>query len=477
MLLSQKLANFSKGQADMLRKGMGKKKKDIIDALYPKFVDGCVENGHDKKTVDKIWKDWEAFASYAFNKSHSTCYAWVAYQTAYLKAHYPAEYMASVLSNNMGNIESVTFFMEECRRMGIPVLGPDVNESGVRFRVNKEGAIRFGLAAIKGVGRAAVESLIEERQANGSFSSIFDLVERVDLRALNKKNLENLAFGGAFDGFGNMHRAQYFAPSIKEQPFLDTAVKFGNAMKNSESSNQQSLFGGDMAVEIPTPPIPTCEPWTNLEQLAREKEVVGMYISGHPLDDFKLELRSFCSKGGLSLLKDLPTVNNRDLQFGGIVTEAVHRMTKNGRPFGMLTLEDYNHAERFFLFGEDYVRLKEYLNTGWFLYVTGRVGMRKFSKDPNELEFKISDISLLNEVREKKAKRLHLDVDLPMLTEELTTELEQALTSHKGAFSLRVHIKHKNTKLTMPSQSLMVDMSNELLDTLEKLHGVEVRVE
>ncbi|MGC6531498.1 MAG: DNA polymerase III subunit alpha [Flavobacteriales bacterium] len=477
MLLSQKLANFSKGQADMLRKGMGKKKKDIIDALYPKFVDGCVENGHDKKTVDKIWKDWEAFASYAFNKSHSTCYAWVAYQTAYLKAHYPAEYMASVLSNNMGNIESVTFFMEECRRMGIPVLGPDVNESGVRFRVNKEGAIRFGLAAIKGVGRAAVESLIEERQANGSFSSIFDLVERVDLRALNKKNLENLAFGGAFDGFGNMHRAQYFAPSIKEQPFLDTAVKFGNAMKNSESSNQQSLFGGDMAVEIPTPPIPTCEPWTNLEQLAREKEVVGMYISGHPLDDFKLELRSFCSKGGLSLLKDLPTVNNRDLQFGGIVTEAVHRMTKNGRPFGMLTLEDYNHAERFFLFGEDYVRLKEYLNTGWFLYVTGRVGTRKFSKDPNELEFKISDISLLNEVREKKAKRLHLDVDLPMLTEELTTELEQALTSHKGAFSLRVHIKHKNTKLTMPSQSLMVDMSNELLDTLEKLHGVEVRVE
>lgn len=477
MLLSQKLANFSKGQADMLRKGMGKKKKDIIDALYPKFVDGCVENGHDKKTVDKIWKDWEAFASYAFNKSHSTCYAWVAYQTAYLKAHYPAEYMASVLSNNMGNIESVTFFMEECRRMGIPVLGPDVNESGVRFRVNKEGAIRFGLAAIKGVGRAAVESLIEERQANGSFSSIFDLVERVDLRALNKKNLENLAFGGAFDGFGNMHRAQYFAPSIKEQPFLDTAVKFGNAMKNSESSNQQSLFGGDMAVEIPTPPIPTCEPWTNLEQLAREKEVVGMYISGHPLDDFKLELRSFCSKGGLSLLKDLPTVNNRDLQFGGIVTEAVHRMTKNGRPFGMLTLEDYDHAERFFLFGEDYVRLKEYLNTGWFLYVTGRVGTRKFSKDPNELEFKISDISLLNEVREKKAKRLHLDVDLPMLTEELTTELEQALTSHKGAFSLRVHIKHKNTKLTMPSQSLMVDMSNELLDTLEKLHGVEVRVE
>ncbi len=477
MLLSQKLANFSKGQADMLRKGMGKKKKDIIDALYPKFVDGCVENGHDKKTVDKIWKDWEAFASYAFNKSHSTCYAWVAYQTAYLKAHYPAEYMASVLSNNMGNIESVTFFMEECRRMGIRVLGPDVNESGVRFRVNKEGAIRFGLAAIKGVGRAAVESLIEERQANGSFSSIFDLVERVDLRALNKKNLENLAFGGAFDGFGNMHRAQYFAPSIKEQPFLDTAVKFGNAMKNSESSNQQSLFGGDMAVEIPTPPIPTCEPWTNLEQLAREKEVVGMYISGHPLDDFKLELRSFCSKGGLSLLKDLPTVNNRDLQFGGIVTEAVHRMTKNGRPFGMLTLEDYNHAERFFLFGEDYVRLKEYLNTGWFLYVTGRVGTRKFSKDPNELEFKISDISLLNEVREKKAKRLHLDVDLPMLTEELTTELEQALTSHKGAFSLRVHIKHKNNKLTMPSQSLMVDMSNELLDILEKLQGVEVRVE
>ena len=477
MLLSQKLAGFSKGEADMLRKGMGKKKKEIIDALYPKFVEGCKSNGHDVKVVDKIWKDWEAFASYAFNKSHSTCYAWVAYQTAYLKAHYPGEYMASVLSNNMGNIESVTFFMEECRRMGMQVLGPDVNESGIRFRVNKEGAIRFGMAAIKGVGRAAVESLIEERDGRGSYSSIFDMVERVDLRAVNKKTFENLAFAGAFDGFKNMHRAQYFALGAKEQPFIDSVVRFGNALKNQEASNQQSLFGGELAVEMPTPPVPSCERWSNLEQLSREKEVVGVYISGHPLDDFKLEIRSFCSKGGLSLLKDLEPINNRELQFGGIVTESAHRLTKTGKPFGMFTVEDYDHAERFFLFGDDYVRLKEYLVQGWFLYIQGRVGTRKFSKDPNELEFKISDLSLLTEVREKKAKRLHLNVDLPLLNEEVTGNLTRLLTAHPGNFSLKVHVRHAGVALTMPSQTLTVDLSNELLDELEKVSGVEVKVE
>lgn len=477
MLLSQKLAGFSKGQADMLRKGMGKKKKKIIDELYPKFIDGCLANGHPREVIDKIWKDWEAFASYAFNKSHSTCYAWVAYQTAYLKAHYPSEYMASVLSNNMDNIETVTFFMEECKRMGIAVLGPDVNESGVRFRVNESGAVRFGMAAIKGVGRNAVQAIIDEREANGSFSSIFDVVERVDLRTVNRKTLENLAAAGAFDGFGNMHRAQYFATNEKETPFLETAVRFGNAMKNNESSAQQSLFGGDTAVEIPTPPVPSAEPWTNLEQLGREKEVVGIYISGHPLDDFKLELRSFCTKGGLSLLKDLAGVANRELQFGGVVTKAEHRTTKHGKPFGTLTLEDYDHSKEFFLFGEDYVRLKEYLNSGWFLHVTGKVAPRKFSKDPNDLEYRISDINLLTEIREKRAKRLHLNVDLPLVTEALNNELEALLTKHKGSFSLRVHIAHGDIKLEMPSQSIMVDLSNELLEELERMSGVEAVVE
>ena len=313
MLLSQSLAGFTKGEADVLRKAMGKKIMSLLEELKPKFISQAMEKGHPEDKLEKIWKDWEAFAAYAFNKSHSTCYAWVAYQTAYLKAHYPAEYMASVLSNNMNDIKSVTFFMEECKRAGIEVLGPDVNESMSGFFVNKEGKIRFGLNAIKGTGGVAVEDIIAEREENGAFDDFWDFTRRVNLRTVNKKTFESLVLGGAFDSF-DYHRAQYFH-EVEGQTLIEKGIKYGGAFKNQQDSSQASLFGGSDAAELATPKVPSCEEWSGIDKLKREKEVVGIYISGHPLDQFKIELKSFC-RGTISHLKKPRSYKRARVDFG-----------------------------------------------------------------------------------------------------------------------------------------------------------------
>jgi len=477
MLLSQKLADFTKGEADVLRKAMGKKQHETLAKMKPKFIEQAGAKGHDKKVLEKVWKDWEAFASYAFNKSHSTCYAWIAFQTAYLKAHYPAEYMAAVLSNNMNDIKQVTFFMEECKRMGAPVLGPCVNESSMRFSVNKKGEIRFGLAAIKGVGGAAVDSIIEERKKDGLYRSIYDMARRVDLRAANKRVWESLAYGGGFDSFQGNYRAQYFAPNNKGVPFFETLLKYGNAWKNGQNSNQHSLFGDDDAAEIPEPAMSAAEPWGTLEKLSKEKEVVGIYISGHPLDDFRLEIDNFCSPGGLSLLQNVDDHNGKTMRFAGIVSEANHRMTKNGKPFGVLTMEDYQDSNSFFIFGDEYVKFREYLVEGWFLFVQGKVQQRKWSKDPNEVEFKINSIELLTDIKERMAKHLNLKVSLMDINESFTDKINSLFEKHPGKCRVKFQVKNLETRITMPSKNVKVELSKELISELESMSEVEYEVE
>ena len=325
MLLSQKLADFTKGEADVLRKAMGKKQRAVLDKMKPKFISQASAKGLDSEKLEKIWTDWEKFASYAFNKSHSTCYAWIAYQTAYLKAHYPAEYMAAVLSNNMNDIKQVTFFMEEAKRMKMNVLGPDVNESYYKFSVNKDNAIRFGMGAIKGVGHGAVKTIVQERKSNGIYRSIFDLAKRIDLRAANKKAFENLANAGSFDCFSNTHRAQYFYDEGDGVTFLEKTLKYAHRFQDNQNSAQVSLFGEASEVQFPEPELPPCNNWATMEKLAREKEVVGIYISGHPLDDFKIEMQNFCNVT-VSIFENITPLINKEINFGGVVTDIEHRV-------------------------------------------------------------------------------------------------------------------------------------------------------
>jgi len=474
MLLSQKLAGFTKGEADMLRKAMGKKIFALLEQMKPKFIDGGKERGHDPKILEKVWKDWEAFAAYAFNKSHSTCYAWIAFQTAYLKAHYPAEYMASVLSNNMNDIKSVTFFMEECRRMGVSVLGPDVNESNYKFTVNDRGEIRFGLGAIKGVGGGAVEAIVNERKENGPFNSIFDLTKRIDLRAANKKTLEGLVLAGGFDSFKTIHRAQYFAID-GSGTVLEKAIKYGNSIQGSADSSQVSMFGEDSGVEIPEPKIPLAPEWTGLEALSREKEVVGIYISGHPLDDFKIEVTQFCN-AQVSHTLQLDKFFGKELKFAGIMTVADHRITRKGTPFGSFELEDYSGASKFFLFGEDYLKMKHFLSIGNFIYAKGRIQQRKYRED--EKEFKIQSLELLTDIREKLAQGVALSVSAKSVTDQLIEEVEDILSQHKGNHQVKFTIYDHLEKVVvnMPSRSWRVSISNELLEHLEKIEDLEYKI-
>src|SRR6056297_59654 len=369
MLLSQKLAGFSKGQADSLRKAMGKKKKDLMEQLKEKFTAGCKQNGFDIKIVNKIWNDWESFAQYAFNKSHSTCYAYVSYQTAYLKAHFPAEYMAAVLSRNTTNIEKVTLFMDECRRMGIRVLGPDVNESKLKFNVNDEGNIRFGLSAIKGVGESAAEKIITERENRGHYRDIYDFIERVDLHSVNKKSIESLAMAGAFDNLGNINRSQYFAENGKEITFIETLVRYGSKYQNDKNTQQQSLFGDSSAVEISKPQIPEASEWDKLVKLNKEKDLVGIYISAHPLDDFKIEMEHFVRTELKDLNSDFNSFKNKELIVGGIVTSVKHAVSKNNKHYGRFTLQDYTDSYEFFLFGKDYQEFRKFLYQDYALLV------------------------------------------------------------------------------------------------------------
>ncbi|GAB3335408.1 DNA polymerase III subunit alpha [Marivirga atlantica] len=476
MLLSQKLAGFTKGEADVLRKAMGKKIFSLLEQLKPKFINQGAERGHAKDKLEKIWKDWEAFAAYAFNKSHSTCYAWVAYQTAYLKAHYPAEYMASVLSNNMNNITDVTFFMEECKRMELQVLGPDVNESKSGFTVNDAGQIRFGLGAIKGAGGAAVESIIDERQANGTYKDIFDFAERISAKSVNKKTFEALAMGGGFDCFSEVHRRQFLEAASDGSNLIEKVVKYAQKVTQEKNSSQTSLFGGDGGVAIPPPKVEDMEPYSELHKLNIEKEVVGLYISGHPLDEFRFEMDSFCNSA-VADLNDLETLAAKnEVKVGGIITAIAHRTTKNGKPFGTITLEDYAGSFTFFLFGDDYLAHKQFMENGWFIFVSGRVTRRKWGNQ--ELEFKISNIELLSELRGKRSKGLRISVDLNDINEAMIMELDNLCQTFKGECSVQLQITNKNDGYLIDTMSrkYKVDPTNELIAGLQRLPELSYKI-
>jgi DNA polymerase-3 subunit alpha len=466
MLLSQKLAGFTKGEADTLRKAMGKKQKDVLDKMKPAFLERGAEKGHDVIKLEKIWKDWEAFASYAFNKSHSTCYAWIAYQTAYLKANHPAEYMASVLSNNMNDIKQVSFFMEECKRMEIPVLGPDVNESKYNFTVNKEGAIRFGLGAIKGLGSAPVENIIHERSEKGPFVSIFDFAKRVSLRACNKKAFESLAYGGGFDSFKGVHRAQYFQEDNSGRIFLENIIRFGASFQENESSSQVSMFGEGSGTKMPEPEIPKAQEWSSMYKLKREKEVVGIFISGHPLDDFRMEVDAFCN-GNVAMLNDMPSYKGREVLIASIVGEAEHRFTKNGDPFGTLILEDYTDSFKLFLWNENYLKFKHFLQPNIFIAIRGRIEVPPRRK---ELEFVVNSIEMLQDLREIKANAVNIKVSSKELTQSMITDLHKLFNEHNGKCTLNFTVFDPldGIEVQMPARTLKVNPSNELFNELKK---------
>ena len=471
MRLSQLLANFTKGEADMLRKAMGKKIFALLEKLKPKFLDGCESNGHDRKKAEKIWTDWEAFASYAFNKSHSTCYAYIAFQTAYLKAHYPAEYMASVLSNNMNDIKTVTFFMEECKRMGIEVLGPDVNESEYKFTVNEKGAVRFGMGAIKGVGEGAVEAIVSERDENGDYISIFDLAKRINLQAANKKAFENMALGGGFDSFEGIHRAQYLQLDVKGEPFITKAMKFGSAYQQSKESAQVSLFGEDSDVQIPEPIIPPCEPWGNLEELARERDVVGLYISGHPLDDYKTEIKHFTNAGMVDF-RDMGKMMNKEVKFAGILSEVNHLTAKNGNGFGKFIVSDYNDSHSFMMFGEEYMRFKHMLMDGAFLYF--KTMIVPSWGDMTKPKPKWNSIQLLSEVMTQMVNKITLSFSINSINEDTIMELNNLLEHNPGDHRINFEIvdPEENIKIDLNSNNRKVKIDKDFIKYLEQIDNV-----
>jgi len=475
MLLSQKLAGFTKGDADVLRKAMGKKDRATLDKMKGKFLEGTAERGFDAKVCEKIWTDWEAFAQYAFNKSHSTCYAFVAYQTAWLKANYPSEYMASVLTHSQGSIDKITFFMEECRRMGISVLGPDVNESQLQFSVNKQGQIRFGLGAVKGVGEAAVEALVADRQANGPYKDIYELMRRVNLRAANRKALESLAYAGAFDGFPKSHRAHFFHSAGEGKPsFLETLVRYGQQSQDGADSAQVNMFGeSDDAAGIPEPTLPAIDPWSALEQLHYEKEVIGFYLSGHPLDDHRLEIKYLCNTT-LPDLKELDKLAGRDLTFAGIVTKAEHRIAKSGKPFGSLSLEDHSGTHEFMFFSEDYMKFKLYLQTGALLLVKGKAMARTWGRDEGQMELKVYNIDLLGDAREKYITKLNLKLDADRVDDALARELGQLLKASPGKCRVSIQLVSEQEKMALeaPTKGISVAVSEDLIRSLDGLPEV-----
>ncbi|MDG1041713.1 MAG: DNA polymerase III subunit alpha, partial [Flavobacteriaceae bacterium] len=471
MLLSQKLADFTKGEADVLRKAMGKKQIAVLDKMKPKFINQAAAKGMAADKLEKIWTDWEKFASYAFNKSHSTCYAWIAYQTAYLKAHYPAEYMAAVLSNNMNDIKQVTFFMEECKRMKLNVLGPDVNESYYKFSVNKDNAVRFGMGAIKGVGHGAVKTIVEHRKNEGPYTSIFDLAKRIDLRAANKKAFENLANAGGFDCFPNTHRAQYFQDDGDGITFLEKTIKYANRYQENKNSAQVSLFGESSNVQIEEPEIPPCETWGTMEKLAREKEVVGIYISGHPLDDFKLEMQNFCN-GDISVFHDMPSFINKEISFGGVVTDVQHRVSKQGKGWGTFTIEDYMNSHEFRIFGEEYLKFKHFLMPNNFVFVRALIREGWTNRDTGakgDPRLQFNSFQLLHDVMESYAKKLAIQLNIKEISEEKVQNIKVLLQMHSGKHNLKfvIYDDEEELKLEMGSRSQKIKISQELLEELK----------
>ncbi|MEC8514778.1 MAG: DNA polymerase III subunit alpha, partial [Bacteroidota bacterium] len=476
MLLSQKLAGFTKGEADTLRKAMGKKNFELLSKMKPQFLQQGGERGHDAEILEKIWKDWEKFASYAFNKSHSTCYALIAYQTAYLKAHYPAQYMAAVLSNNMNDIKTVTFFMEECNRMGMKVLGPDVNESWYKFAVNEKGEIRFGLGAIKGVGHGPVKNIVEKRKEEGKFHSIFDFVKKVSLKDCNKRVLESLAMAGAFDSFVGVHRAQYFGLDEHQQTLIEKSIKFGQAFQAKNNTNQASLFDAfGETVELAEPQIPHVEEWSTFELLTKEKDVVGIYITGHPLQDYKLELNYFCDINLKVLNEKLQELPEREFSFIGLANSAANLESRRGTKYGVLELQDIEGQMEFRLFGEQYLKFMHFLVPGNFLHIKGKVQQRPkyYKSDEFQKEFRIQQIELLDDVREKLTASLYVRWDYEEMKKDCISSIEKLIKNHKGKKQLIFELLDKESKsfITLNSRKFQTNVSNDFLAGLQNLDG------
>lgn len=479
MLLSRQLANFTRGQSDALRKAMGKKKKDIVDQMKPLFIAGGEKNGHDAKILEKIWSDWEKFASYAFNKSHATCYSWVAYQTAYLKAHYPAEYMAALMTRRFSDIGEITKLMEECKSMGIPTLGPDVNESYVEFGVNKKGEIRFGLSAIKGMGSAAAEAIVKERQANGPYKDIYDFVERVNLRDVNRKALESLALSGGFDCF-SLIREQYFAVNNKGDVFLDILIRFGQQYQMDKSSAANSLFGEMQAdIAIVVPPVPQAEAWSSIEKLYKEKELVGIYLSAHPLDDYSLILNKMCNTtcaevGDRDLREQL--ASREDITFGGIVTKVTQRFSKRGEPFGVVTIEDFNGPGELALFGEEWGRWNGRLTEGCSVFVTAKCS--KKYQNSQYYSLTISNIEYLQTVKDNRIERFTISINSDVINDVTVDDILSMITDTEGRTKLYInlHDEQSGANILLFARSQGIEVKKNLVDYITETQGMSYTV-
>ena len=475
MLLSRLLADFTRGQSDELRKAMGKKLIDKMNALKEKFLAGGKKNGHAEKTLNKIWADWEKFASYAFNKSHATCYSWIAYQTAWLKANYPSEYMAAVLSRNLSNITEITKFMDECKYMGMNVLGPDINESYLKFSVNKAGDIRFGMAAIKGVGSGAVNDIIKERTLNGPYKTIFDLVERVNLSSCNKKNIESLALAGAFDNFPEITREQFFETNAKGETFIDQLVRYGNMYQIDKAQATNSLFGGDDIVLPTHPEIPKAEKWSDLERLNKERELIGIYLSAHPLDEYAIALKYGCNVG-MADIEDKEALRNKEVTFGGLVCAAREGITKNGKPYMIIKIEDFTGSGEIPLFGDDYINFSKYGRLGLYVYVKARVQGRRFNE--NQLELKIVSIQLLPDVKDQVIEKITITLPIHEMNAQMVEELSTLTKNNVGNSLLYFEIVdgERNMKVELFARGLKINIRKELIDYLEENENIVFKV-
>jgi DNA polymerase-3 subunit alpha len=476
MLLSRQLADFTRGESDALRKAMGKKKKDIVDAMKPKFIDGGVKNGHDPKVLEKIWADWEKFASYAFNKSHAACYSWVAYQTAYLKANYPAEFMAAIMSRRRDQITEITKLMDECKSMGIATLGPDVNESYEKFGVNHHGEIRFGLGAIKGMGESAAQAIISEREKNGPYKTVFDFAQRVNLSNVNKKAFESLALSGGFDSFG-ISRESYFATNNKGETFLDMLVRYGQLYQTEKAQAQNSLFGGFDDIEIATPVVPKNDiRWSDIERLNKERELVGIYLSAHPLDEYKIILDNLCN-AKCADLADISKLNGReDILLGGIVTAVRQKFTKSGEPCGFITVEDFEGSGEIPLFGQDWGRWNGMFTEGASVYVTAKLQPRFMHS--NQMEFKVQNVEYLQRVKEKAVERITISMNTDLLDNQVVADLNEIIHSNPGKTQLFFQLRDSRgiNHVLLRSKTCGVDVRHTLIDYIDKVDGLDYHI-
>ena len=476
MLLSRQLADFTRGESDALRKAMGKKKKAIVDAMKPKFIEGGKKNGHDPKVLEKIWGDWEKFASYAFNKSHATCYSWVSYQTAYLKAHYPAEYMAAVMSRNLDNINEITKLMDECRAMGIPTLGPDVNESRGKFSANKKGEIRFGISAIKGVGGAAAEAIINEREKNGPYKDIFDFIHRINLSSCNRKCIESLVLSGGFDGFGVMKREDFFAKNAKGETFIDTLMRYGQLYQTEMAEMRNSLFGDENAVEIATPPILKGEPWSDIERLNKERELVGIYLSAHPLDEYKVILDNLCNTPCQEIDDTQKLATREDIVIGGIVTGIRQKYTKTGKPCGFVTLEDFDGSGVLALFGEDWGRFAGMFQEGASVYIVAKLQQR--FRDSTLYDLKVQDVKYMQTVKDETLRKITISIDASKLDAQMVQELNELIAETPGKTSLYFQLLDSRSKkhVLLKSKSRTIDIRSRLINYIDQNEALDYKI-